>query len=240
MSGKREPVGSAGGSSAVRASRPARRVPASRAGAGDSAGLTLLELLLALAGTAFIGAAISAMLVSVSYGTSSARGMLEMTVQQRVAHGRIDAAVRASRRILAAGRDIDAEQTYLVLWIADTRDNDKPDLSELRLLELDEASGDLRSYTASFAESMSLSEILDADTTWELDANFRSAVETAKSGDHFPATRWASDVGELTITLDASNLADARLVGYRLTMTLNGFTDTSVSAAALRHEEALQ
>ena len=55
-------------------------------------GLTLLELLLALAGTAVIGTAVAAMLTGVAYGTTADKDMRSLITRQMALRARVEAA----------------------------------------------------------------------------------------------------------------------------------------------------
>ena len=81
------------------------------------AAMTLVELLLAVAGIAIIGAALTAMLVATTYATTDRLDVRAVVVKQKVLAARITAAIRGSRMVLAQGSE------YLVLWMEDI---DKP------------------------------------------------------------------------------------------------------------------
>ncbi|MCP4247270.1 MAG: hypothetical protein GY778_09505, partial [bacterium] len=75
-------------------------------------GLTLVELLLAVMISALIGGGVVAMLVAVAYGTSSSRDLRAIVVKSATIDGRLGAAIRRSRQVLAVGTD------YCILWTA--------------------------------------------------------------------------------------------------------------------------
>ena len=77
----------------------------------------------AMALTTLIGAGVSAMIVSVSYGTTTRSEQSRVNIKQKIVSARISAAIRSSKMVLAEGPE------HLVLWTGDARKNSKPNLS---------------------------------------------------------------------------------------------------------------
>ncbi len=207
--------------------RATSRSAASRRAAARR-GLTLVELLLSLAITATIGVALATMMVSVSYGTTSKAQLRSAIVQLKAVTNRFDAALRGSAMVLDHGED------YLVLWIADSRADDAPNLSELRLIEYDAAAGRLTSHTADFG-SLSDAQIEAVDTRYELTSDFRTVTTALKAGPYFPATRWADGVTLWQVALDDDDPQAATVASYRLAITSGPLTETNIGAVALRN-----
>jgi hypothetical protein len=194
--------------------------PGRRAGPGT----TLVELLLALTITSLIGAAIATMLFATSYGTSNQKEMRDVIVSNEVAATRLNAALRVSMRVLAKG------DNYLVLWMADTRTNDEPDLSELRRIERNPATDELTSYRA----PMGLAEADDA--TYEMtNADFDAVTKALKGSPNFPGTVWATDVSAWTTTADAINPGACCFVGFQVKTTIKEVSASKVGGGALRN-----
>jgi type II secretory pathway pseudopilin PulG len=183
--------------------------------------MTLVEMLMALAITAMIGAAIASMLSAVSYGTSSNRDIRSLVVKNKTLGARITAAVRQSAQLLDAG------DGYIVLWVSDINASGAPDLLELRRIELDTDNGELTSYTPDPSA---------ADAAYDLGADDFDAITTALigSGDLIDEL-WATDVAAWTVTVDADDPLDAALVSFQLTLAAGALSDTSVNAVSLRH-----
>jgi type II secretory pathway pseudopilin PulG len=190
-------------------------------------GFTLLELILALGGTALVAAAITAMLVSVSYGTSSTQDVRSLAVKQKTLGGRFAAAVRSSRTVLATGSD------YLVLWIADTRENDAPNLSELRRIE---RTGGNEIWCYSADPSLSDPNDPNGDTEYTLDQDFDAITSALAGGGSFPGELWATGVTAMTIGLDEATAQSAAMVGYQFTVQAEVLEDSGVGVASLRNE----
>ncbi|MBU0719325.1 MAG: hypothetical protein KJ749_13850, partial [Planctomycetes bacterium] len=195
---------------------------------------TLVELLLALAITGLVSAAVAAMLMAVSYGTSSKRDLHSVVVKSRVVDARIASAIRGSRAILETGTD------YLVLWTGDLNPNgtlDAPDLSEIRLIERDGASDTLSSY--GFPSNWTQGQIDAANVTYQLTGNppgfFQSATAAAKTAGSFQPTLWGSDVTSISFALDGVAPDSTMLVSYRLALGAGDLSETVVGSASARY-----
>lgn len=178
--------------------------------------------------TAMVGCAISAMLFAVARGTDDGADSRSLVIQHKTIAGRMDAAVRGSKNILALGSN------YIVLWMADTRANGAPDLSELRRIEYDSATHALISYKASFPAGYTQAQIDAADTAYALNADFATTTATLKGTSSFPAETWSGTLYGWTMVIDNISPQSARLVSYRLTIGTGTKTATVCGAAALR------
>ena len=186
------------------------------------AAFTFVEMMLALAVTVLIGVAVSGMLVSVSYGTTSEAELRRVSTKSALLRLRLNAAVRSSRMVLDQGPE------FLVLWMADTRENGKPNLSEIRRLELD--AGDGRFWSNTAPAGLPAGD----DTQYNLSDDF-DALTTALAGTaNFPDELWATDVTDWVLTLDAASPQAAAVVSYRLTLQTDDAVDTVSGAATLR------
>ena len=195
---------------------------------------TLLELMLALAIAGLVTASVAAMLVAVSYGTSSERDLRGVVVKGKVIDARISSAIRGSRAILEQGTD------YLVLWMGDINPNGTsaaPDLSEIRLIERDSGNNNLSSY--SFPDSWNQAQIDAANVSYTLTGNaagfFQTATATAKTAGSFQPTLWGTDVTSIVFELDGADPVTTALVSYQLTLSAGDLSDTVVGAASTRH-----
>lgn len=187
-------------------------------------GLTLLELLLAMAGTGMVAVAVSSMLFTVSHATGSKTDMRKLVVRQKTLSSRITAAIRESKMILVSEPDV------LILWVNDDNDNEQPDLAELRRIERS-------SVTNSVISFKSPDDIADEDNT-EFDlatTDFDVATNAVKSTNNFPAERWGLDVTAWSFTLNDANPQLATLVSYQVTLNTGGMSDTHIATAALRN-----
>ena len=186
------------------------------------AAFSFVEMMLALAVTVLIGVVVSGMLMSVSYGTTSEAQLRRVGTKSALLRLRLNAAVRSSRMVLDQGPE------FLVLWMADTRENGKPNLSEIRRLELD--TGDGRFWSNTAPAGLPAAD----DTQYNLTDDF-DAVTTALAGTaNFPDQLWATDVTGWTLTLDQASPQAAALVSYSLTLQVDDAVETVSGAAMMR------
>ena len=182
-------------------------------------GLTLVEMLLALAITGMIGVAIASMLSAVAYGTSESRDIRSLVVKNKTLGARVSASIRQAAQVL------DLDDGYVVLWINDTNGSGVPDLQELQRIELDDDADQLASYTP------------DPDTedvAYAIDDDFDTiTTDLIDSGDMIE-TLWATGVSQWVVDCDTDDPADAALVSFQITLTSGTLTDTSVHAVSLR------
>ena len=184
------------------------------------AGLTFLELMLAISGTALIGSAIVSMLYAVSYGTQADKDLRSLVTKQMALRTRVSGAVRESAVVLQQGAG------YLFLWHNDTDESGTPHLDEITLIEFDGLANELNAYRAPAAPS--------SNPEYALADDFSTVIASLKGTADFPAQRWASDIAAFDISLDDPTAQSARLVSFRLTLTTGDEQDTAVGAAALR------
>lgn len=184
-------------------------------------GLTLLELLLALAGTAVIGTAVAMMLAGVAYGTQADKDMRTLITRQMALRARLEAEIRESHRVLDQGMG------YVILWGEDLDDSGTPNKTELQVIELDAGTGVITRYAPA---------ALIADAEYGFDDDFRTVTDGYNGDATFPGERWASEVASLSFTLDNADPQLARLVAFRIGLTGGEIPDTAIGAAALRNE----
>ena len=191
------------------------------------AGLTLVELIIALAIMALIGLTVSAMLSAVAYGTDSGRDVRASIARGKMTTARIDAAIRESRAVLAASEGV------LVLWMRDEDGDEIADADEVRRLEHDASAATLTSYRSTpFTEAQE-----DAGDDAECLKTLTLGIQQwpAAAADRLVTVRWASGVGTWQATLDAPAPAAARLVSYRLGLSAAEDAPVLIGVAALRN-----
>lgn len=184
-------------------------------------GLTLLELLLALAGTAVIGSAVAALLTGVIYGTATDKDMRSLITRQMALKARVEAEVRESRMLLDAGAD------YLILWSRDSDEDGSPSKAEIQVIEYDAVMDRVMRYAPA---------ALIVDVDYALTDDFRTATDSYKGDSTFPGERWAEQITSLDFTLDDIDPQLAKLVSFRFGMSGGEVPYTGIGAAAIRNE----
>ncbi|MEO0475744.1 MAG: hypothetical protein AAF085_07225 [Planctomycetota bacterium] len=184
-------------------------------------GLTLLELLLALAGTAVIGTAVAALITGVAYGTATDKDMRSLITRQMALRARLEAEIRESRMVLDAGAD------YMILWSSDADDDDLPSKAEIQVIEYDAVMDRVVRYAPA---------PLITDVGYQLTDDYRTLTDAYKGDATFPSERWAEQIASLAITLDDIDPQAAKLVSFRFGMAGGEVPYTGIGAATIRNE----
>ncbi len=185
-------------------------------------GMTLVELLLALAITGIVAGAASALVFAVSRGTDSRNDVRAFQIRQKTLDARLSAAMRSSRKVLAQSRNV------LVLWTGDRDRNNQPNLRELVRIEFNPDTREITAYQAPITLAPAV------DTAYNLTEDFEALTNKLKESTDFPGQRWATDVYAWSSTLDTPAPGDAHLVSYSVTLGLQDHRAVMVGAAGLR------
>lgn len=191
-------------------------------------GLTLIELLLSITITAIIGAATTAMLSSVTTGTSQRNDVRALVVRHKAITSRINASVGNSTMILARGTN------YLVLWNHDANANAMPNISEIQRIELNTTTGQVSSFTCVFPVGWTQAQRDLVDLAYPLTSNFDTVSALLKTQSYGSSSLWASGITDLTMTTNQTDPQSSYLLNYRVTIRSGTNSDTVIGAVALR------
>ena len=186
-------------------------------------GLTLLELLLALAGTAMVGTAVAAMLAGVTYGTAVDKDMRTLITRQMALRARVEAEVRESLLLLDSGSD------YMIFWSGDDNEDGLPSKAEIQVIEYDPVMDRVMRYAPA---------PLITDIDYTLVDDFRTETNSYKGDATFPGERWAEQITSFALTLDNIDPQSAKLVSFRFGMAGGEVPYTGIGAATIRNEVA--
>lgn len=100
-------------------------------------GLTLVEMMLALAVTALVAGAIAGMMSAVSSGVGTRRDMRSAMIRANLGQMRLGAYVAPARALISVDSD------RFVLWLHDQRPGETIHVSEARWFEFDAVSGEM-------------------------------------------------------------------------------------------------
>ncbi len=196
-------------------------------------GMTLVELMLALAGTALVAAAIFALTSALAAGSESRTDLRELTVKHKAVAARLTAAVRQSSMVLDKGDD------WVLLWVYDERDDDEPNPSELQLIE---RGGDdvLSSYVLAWPPLWTEEMIAAADIPLPLDTDWPAAIAGLKAlsdpnQPRLDRTDWATRITSFDIALEKPDVQSARFLDFRIGVQANALQDMAIGAATLRN-----
>jgi len=217
---------------AIRGSRNPRRL--------IGRAMTLMELLIGLAITAVVSAVIAILINSTAVGTNSQQDGRRSLVKFQQIKAEVGDELANARCILDASLTGSAAPYYIVYWIGDpapasplqTQVNGAVDLSEMRMLELDPATGNLNLWST--PASISNDQTYAAGTTWH------AAAVAAKSNSNFTARTIATSVTSMVCSLDAGTMTQAKLIHATITFTDSAGTKQVVASAVLANQTAPQ
>lgn len=179
------------------------------------AGLTLVELVLALAVTAFIGLTVATMLNAVAYGSKTGSEIRDLVPRHRVMAARMADAIRGARQVL------DQSDTHVALWVADNNNNDDYDTDEITWIEWEPDAGQVV-----FTRATESHTGVPINPT---PANLASAKSQGEAYNLVFQEVWGRNVSSMTFTVDTAPIA-TQLVTWRTTLTFDTVTDTQVHA----------
>jgi len=179
-----------------------------------------MEILLALAICALVGAAVGMMLFAMRAATSVDHDTREVTMRREVATARLSRSVRASARVLSSGPD------HLVLWKSDTNGNNLPELSEVLRLQWISGSSEVQTCAAPADLDPGL------DQTWAMTDDFDALTSALAGGALLPSDLLIPEVTAWSVELDDADPLAARLVVMRVTVDADsGPSEVTVIAA---------
>jgi prepilin-type N-terminal cleavage/methylation domain-containing protein len=184
-------------------------------------GFTLIEILLALAVTAMVALVVASLLFSVANGTASRDAAQGNNSLIELVCSRINAAVQPGGRVLAQADGM------LVFWTSDSDGNNKPNLSEIRRLELDAATGRLVLYSAPTTLNPW------DDSAYDLTQDFASITAALRGTANFPGTIIVGDVQQWTPSAVGA-ITVSKLLTYRVTVTAPTGALATRAAVAMR------
>ena len=179
-------------------------------------GMTLLELLIALVITAVISLTIAAVTTAIARGVDAeneGRSALQRTV---AAHSRLRTYIHPSRCFL----DADASRGFVV-WLSDTRVNNRVNLSEVRVFWFnpEDPDGDLTVEWAKWPEEWDEQALASADTELTGADDLFDAMEALRGQGHTGSAVLADRVESLAVEFDTQTIEEAERV--RLAMTID-------------------
>ena len=166
-------------------------------------GMSLIEMLMALAITGIVAVAISGMMYGVTSGTESVKGLRSIVAKSKAVTARLDHAVISSKRILAVGDD------FILVWVDDLNTDSMPSGCELLLVEHEINSQELIAYRWDPAKAGKQEEFRD-DNDSRLQYNGSWAGEGNKGGcdpynsPNHAYTNTASDQNYVETTFDGN------------------------------------
>lgn len=183
---------------------------------------TLVELLLALAISVVVATTVVMMLAATARATRSKDDVRSALIRRQTATVRLGAAIRCAGMVLAAGPH------HIVLWKNDVNGDRKPRLSELRRVEWDQASGEIRVCGA--AANLNPAD----DAVFEMNSDFSAETAAISGSSIFPLRVMLRHAIDWNVALDNADIRAARTVVVRTTIETESGSDEVVVVGCLR------
>ncbi len=194
-------------------------------------GLSMLELILALAITAMVGAAITGMLTSVAMGQRLRRDNRSFVIRTHALKSRLSAYIGPCRSLLMC------DGTDLVLWLDDSRQGGTVHASEVRWLVFDAVNGRLEVHYVHFPDEWTdVSKALE-DHEYPYDTDWFSVYSSYDANDLIAGFTLLDGLDSLSITTDEPAPVDSRQAVYELGFETHGEAQPqTMSATIFRHQ----
>jgi prepilin-type N-terminal cleavage/methylation domain-containing protein len=202
---------------------------AGREGASRRRGLTLVELMIAMAITTVIMTAAVSMLYATSQGTASRQNQMNLVVMRKLLESRFGGLVRSAKMATAVGAN------SLVLWMYDANNSNTPNRSELRYLEYNSGTGELTCYKTVWPAGWTSAQATAADTEFSLSADFATVMSALKTDANTVAERWTTGVTGVSFKVNNAAIQSGTLVSYTVTVSTGWLAEPMIGAAALHN-----
>ena len=195
-------------------------------------GLSLLELLLAMAITIMVAAAITAMLGAVTAGVGNRRDSRAVMVLAHAAQSRLSAYIAPSRCILGVyGED-------LAIWLSDDRESGTVHASEVRWLRFDPSSRTITVEYVSFPANWSKTACDLEDEVYAANSDWLAVLADYRTNGWTASLVLIDSLTDAEITFDTPAAIDSRHIQYRLTFDTESGSGPISTAATIRQHQA--
>ncbi len=143
--------------------------------------------------------------------------MRKLLVKSKVLSTRLSSSIRNSKEPVQPSTAQPDSTDILIIWVADTNNDQAKQNNEMQLIERDTATNELRSYL----NESDLSNFVDAGT-------FRTTALAS-----YTPQVWGTGITDLSFKLSGSS--GATVLTSRLTATQGDLTETTVIAASPRN-----
>lgn len=206
--------------------RTAASAPRQRAAARR--GLTLLEFMLAIAITALVAGAMSAMMHAVAQATQSDEQFRQTIVRSQAIN------VRLSSYITPALKILDSGASSLVVWLDDTRAGDTIHSTEVRWIDWDAGTQTVRMRYVSFPPELSQIERDALDAELPLASDWWLVLSTLETAGYIATLRLCDEVAAFDVERNDSTAQGARVLTAIVTYTDDVGGQTVVAGASIR------
>jgi hypothetical protein len=192
-------------------------------------GLSFLEMLLAIAITSVIGAAIASMMAAANTGLSSKDDGRRSAIRLALTQVRLGAYIAPSLCILDKGN------SYVTLWTEDSRESDTVHASEIRWIQFDNTTKLLSVQFVDFPNEWSQSMIDAADVECSAMTNYESLLFGLQSDDLIESISLVDGMESCSFWMNESDPLAAKRVCVRFSFTSSfGATSDSIVDETIR------
>ena len=198
-------------------------------------GLTLLELLMALAITAMITAAISVMVSAVSVGELSRRDNRDYIVRTYAAKSRLSAYIARSLAVL----EVDVNGSDAVIWLNDWRGGGTVHATEIRWLIFDGPSKTMKVYYVDFPDTWNAVMQALEDQEYALGQDWSEVLSTYDLAGYVSSMTLVDGIANVQITTDQATAIASGMISFNIEfVTASGGEPVvqDISIRILRHE----
>ena len=184
-------------------------------------GLTTVELILALAITGLVGAAMSGMMHAVAVGVSDRGDTRSIMVRTATAQARLNAYLAPSRCVLSQSG------ANLVIWLEDSRKTETVHASELRWIRFDADAGTVSVEFVKLPDAWTVTARELEDAECSMNSDWEAVRTKYQTGGHLKSLRLLDQVQAMSVALDQADPIDSR----RVSVSIDFETSTGVEPA---------
>lgn len=177
-------------------------------------GFTLLELMLSLVVTAFVGLGIASMMNMVSASESMDRDSRTVLLRSHAAQMRMRAYLDPALCVIAHD-----PSRGVAIWLADEKPNDNVHVSELRVLWWSAGSGTLRLERVDWPDAWPPELIDEEDVILPPGTDFFAAMEAQRAAGLTVFETILEEVDAFSVDYEPASVQDARLLRMTVTLT---------------------
>ena len=191
-------------------------------------GLTLVEMMLALAITVMIAGAIASMMAAAAQGVGAKRDTRSVMIRASAAQTRLSGYLLPARCILAH------QSGELVIWYRDERPGDTVHATEVRWLRFDADAGAIDVLFISFPDNLTQTERMIADKELPAASQWDTILASYTAQGMVTSIRIVDGLESIDISIDESNVLEADVVSFDLEFTTQNSTKLIRQTTALR------
>ncbi len=196
-------------------------------------GLTLIELMLALAITAMVAAAIGVMISAIESGESSRRDNRDLVVRTYAATTRLSAYLSRSMSVLEVGTG------NAVVWLNDWREGGTVHATELRWLVFDSVNNSIDVYFVDFPDEWNEVQQALEDDEYLSGTDWSAVLSSYKSAGYVSNITLVDGVNSMTITTDQPAAVDSTSITFDIGFHLEATDETlnrALTITILKHQ----